>query len=59
MKSSTQRYEELRRQHSQAIVEAHITATPVLTPEQRALYAELRGYGSGEGHDGHSGHGGH
>jgi len=29
---------------------AHIEITPVLTPEQRARYAELRGYGGGAGH---------
>jgi Spy/CpxP family protein refolding chaperone len=29
---------------------AHVEITPVLTPEQRARYAELRGYGGGSAH---------
>ena len=37
-------------------LEAHLETTPVLTPEQRKRYAELRGYGSGEGHPHHPGH---
>jgi Spy/CpxP family protein refolding chaperone len=32
---------------------AHVEITPVLTPEQRARYAELRGYGSGSAHQHH------
>jgi Spy/CpxP family protein refolding chaperone len=42
---------ELRRVH----LEAHLAQTDLLTPEQVASYAELRGYGGG-GHSG--GHGG-
>jgi Spy/CpxP family protein refolding chaperone len=30
---------------------AHVEITPVLTPEQRARYAELRGYGGGSAHE--------
>ena len=36
---------------------AHLEVTPILTPEQRATYAQLRGYGTGAAD--HSGHGGH
>lgn len=32
---------------------AHVGITPVLTPEQRARYAELRGYTGGTGHGPH------
>jgi Spy/CpxP family protein refolding chaperone len=32
---------------------AHVEITPVLTPEQRARYAELRGYGGGSVHQHH------
>lgn len=41
---------ELRRVH----LEAHLEQTNILTPEQVAAYAELRGYGGAD----HSGHGG-
>lgn len=45
---------ELRRAHLQA----HVETTPVLTPEQRRKYAELRGYGAGGDHAaGHPHHG--
>jgi Spy/CpxP family protein refolding chaperone len=30
---------------------AHVEITPILTPEQRARYAELRGYAGGTAHD--------
>lgn len=36
-------------------LEAHLETTPILTPEQRKRYAELRGYGGGEGHHHHHG----
>jgi hypothetical protein len=32
---------------------AHVEITPVLTPGQRARYAELRGYASGSSHQQH------
>jgi Spy/CpxP family protein refolding chaperone len=32
---------------------AHVEITPVLTPEQRARYAERRGYGGGSAHQHH------
>lgn len=38
---------ELRRAHLQA----HVETTPVLTPEQRKKYSELRGYGVGSDQD--------
>lgn len=36
-------------------LEAHLATTPILTPDQRKRYAELRGYGA----DGHTRHGKH
>jgi Spy/CpxP family protein refolding chaperone len=32
---------------------AHVEITPILTPEQRARYAELRGYAGGPAHERH------
>jgi Spy/CpxP family protein refolding chaperone len=34
-------------------LQAHVEITPVLTPEQRARYAELRGYAGGTAHERH------
>lgn len=34
-------------------LQAHVEITPVLTPEQRARYAELRGYAGGSAHQHH------
>ena len=39
---------------------AHLETTPILTGDQREMYAQLRGYDGGAGgHAGHSGHGDH
>lgn len=39
---------------------AHLETTPILTGDQREIYAQLRGYdGEAGGHSGHSGHADH
>jgi len=39
---------------------AHLATTPILTGDQREMYAQLRGYdGESGGHGGHAGHGDH
>ena len=46
--------ERLRAELRSTHLAAHLQVTPLLSEEQKTLYASLRGYG-----DGHSGHGGH
>jgi Spy/CpxP family protein refolding chaperone len=43
---------EIRLSHLQA----HVEITPLLSPLQRARYAQLRGYGGAGAHDGHKHH---
>lgn len=47
--------EALRAQLRQTHLEAHLETAPLLTRHQKMLYARLRGYDTGNGHD----HGGH
>lgn len=39
-----------------AHLEAHLAQAQILSPEQNARYAELRGYGDTDGHSGHDRH---
>jgi len=47
--------EALRAQLRQTHLEAHLETAPLLTRHQKMLYARMRGYDTGSGHD----HGGH
>lgn len=42
-----------------AHLEAHLAQVDILTPEQNALYAKLRGYGESAAHPGSHSHHGH
>lgn len=49
--------ERLRKRLREIHLAAHLEATPILTPHQRHLYAQLRGYDTGEsGAHGNHGH---
>lgn len=56
LRASLVRISELQGQVRGAHLEAHLEQTRILTSEQVARYAELRGYGSGSGHGDHGTH---
>ncbi|SDI76403.1 Spy/CpxP family protein refolding chaperone [Lutimaribacter saemankumensis] len=55
LKRSSDALAELRAVH----LRAHLTVTPMLTEDQKEIYARERGYAGGHGHAGHGGHANH